>query len=384
VRENYPEDLNPRSGELLVKALEAVAAQDSDVQVERDPEPPPRWVTVTVNGQQCTLNVLRVDAPWSLRSTLQQALRFVQGHLSPAPAPAERLMRIEVAATNGMLSALDRRSRLVDPETWRGMRSRSRDQTGPTAADAGASRAPDSTSASGEIATTLRSAGGPAVAYLRLSAFPAGASDNVQRALATFERDRPKGLVLDLRDNPGGLLEEAVKVADAFVQSGILGSMVSKKQRKDFPASNSGREPSGALVVLVNGRTAAGSELVAAAIKNLGRGIVVGEPTAGAGSIQAFFDIPRTRRHDVTDAESQPFGLLLTIGRLLAAGGAEIDGRGVRPDLQPAWPVNPASRPEKDCLLQLAQASIIRAAAPEPPTLLSTAKTLAGEMACPP
>src|SRR5436853_301860 len=85
----------------LAGVFAAVAAEDSAVLVERDSDTPPRWVTVTVDGQPCTLNIERVDAPWSLRTTLQQAMRFVQGHLGPPTSgdPAARLMKIEIAAT---------------------------------------------------------------------------------------------------------------------------------------------------------------------------------------------------------------------------------------------------------------------------------------------
>ena len=64
VRENYPEDISPRAGELLLAALDAIARQDHDILVEREPDPPPRWVTLTVDGQLCTLDLERV------RSTL--------------------------------------------------------------------------------------------------------------------------------------------------------------------------------------------------------------------------------------------------------------------------------------------------------------------------
>ena len=81
---------------------------------------------------------------------------------------------------------------------------------------------------------------------------------------------------------------------------------------------------------------------------------------------------------------ADPLGLLLTTGRVLAAGGAEIEGTGVQPDVQPAWSVSQQARPEDDCLLQFAQTLIVRARDSQRPTLLSTAKTLAGQMACPP
>ena len=147
-------------------------------------------------------------------------------------------------------------------------------------------------------------------------------------------------------------------------------------------ARNDGHEPAGAMVVLVNHQTASAAELVAAAIKNLGRGIIVGEPTAGHATIRSCSTSPRARDpdcsappresgsdrdiiQDVIDgkapAESPPtpvqpvanremLGLVLATGRLLASGGAEIDGVGVTPDLQPSRPTSGCAVTETACL----------------------------------
>jgi hypothetical protein len=401
-RQNYPEDISPRAGELLLAALDAVARKDGNILVEREPDPPPRWVTLTVDGQLCTLDLERVDAPWSLRSALQQALRFVLGHLPSAPPAesAQRLTNLEIAATNGMLSALDRHSQLLDPEAYR----QSRAYLGPAT---GSLRAHDPGKESGAVAKPWAasfppSASGQTVGYMRLSAFPPGVSGELEKSLIATEGAPPKGFILDLRDNSGGLLDEAVKVADAFIKVGTLGSIVGRRQRKDLVAHGDGHEPGGALVVLVNRRTAEGSELVAAAIKNLGRGIVLGEPTAGEGAIDQLFAIQRTLRRNppkdrdvvqntlddvkpptpVDDPEGDPLGLYLTTGRLLAAGGAEIERAGVQPDVEMAWPTGAGSGPDKDCLLQFATALITGASDPQRSTLLSTAKTLPAEAAC--
>ena len=423
-RENSPLDLGPRARELLVGALQGVALQERDIVVEGDAATPPRWVTVTVSDQRCTLNLDRVDAPWSLRSTLQDALRFVQGNLGPAASgvePAERLFRIEFAATNGMLSALDGRSALLDVETYKAVRPRRAKGPTPTRAEGAAAHSQEATEVGRASAETLsagsRGAPGSVVAYARLESFRAGVSAEVEGWLAKSEAEHVKGLILDLRDNDGGLLEEAVKVADAFIKEGSLGVAVNKErgrpQRKEFLARNDGHEPGGALVVLVNHRTAAASELVAAAIKNLGRGVVVGDPTAGAATIRVLFDLPKgplrpaPARHaasdrdiiqDVIDGKAPPpsppppleperdpelLGLLLATGRLLASGGAEIEGVGVRPDVQPACPAGQRDRPDEDCLLLFAQEVIARAKDPQRSTLLSTAKELASPVARP-
>ncbi len=402
VRENHLQDVSPRARELLVAALEAVAAQDHEIAVERDPDTPPRWVTVTTNEQHCTLNIERVDAPWSLRSELAEALRFVQGHLAPAPPVdnEQRLMGIEIAATNGMLSALDQHSRLLEPETYRKIDARLRPPSSQKPAEANTLRVQGATI---DIGPSREPAGvsfpravrDEAVGYLRLQSFRPGISGEVEHVLAASTGKSLKGFILDLRDNGGGALDEAVKVADAFIKEGTLGTVVGKRQQKALVAHSDGHEPTGALVVLVNRRTAAASEVVAAAVKNLGRGIVVGELTAGAGGIDVLFEIPITRRRrppedrDVVqnlidgvkpppperEPLGEPFGLLLTTGRLLAAGGGEIDRTGVRPDVELEW-ADEQSRTGEDCVLRFAEALILQASDPRRSTLLSTAKGL--------
>jgi hypothetical protein len=416
MRENSPLDLGPRSRELVVGALQAVALQENGIVVEGDSAKPPRWVTVTVGDQRCTLNLDRVDAPWSLRSTLRDALRFVQGNLGPASPgvePAERLFRVEIAATNGMLSVFDGRSALLDAETYQKVRPRLEKGQPPIRADGEAAHSQEATKPGSASAETLsvvsrRVAPGSVVAYARLGSFGPGISAEVERWLAKSDAEHVKGMILDLRDNTGGLLNEAIKVADAFIKDGSLGAAVNKgrgsQQGKEFVARNDGHEPGGALIVLVNHRTASASELVAAAIKNLGRGVVLGEPTAGAATIRVLFDIPKgplrppPSRHaasdrdviqDVIDGKAptpspsppvQPegdrelLGLVLATGRLLASGGAEIEGVGVVADVQPICPAGEPIRPDQDCLLLLAQDLIARAKDPQRSTLLTTAK----------
>ena len=379
VREHHPQNIDPRSRELLLGALAAAAAQDGAVRVQQDPDLPPRWVTVTVDTHPCTLNLEAVNAPWNLRSSLQEAMRFTEGYLAPKPSAesTQRLMRIEFAATNGMLSALDGHSQLLDPETYRQLRPRSPNGLVPAPAEA----------ASVPAATAPRQP----VVYLRLRTFHSGIAGEVQRALAASASQPPRGFILDLRDSPGGLLNEAVGVADAFLKEGVLGSTVSKRERKDLVAHPDGHEPAGALVVLVNRRTASGSELVAAAVKNLGRGVVLGELTAGSGSIDVLFDIantlpqpqrrpPQNPDRDVVqnilddvkpepvksepvkdELLGDPFGLRLMTGRLLASGGAEIDRTGVRPDVELAGSSGKDSGTDDDCLVRFARTLITQA-----------------------
>jgi hypothetical protein len=399
VRDNHPQYTDSRSRDLLLGALEAMATQDGAVRIKQDPAVPPRWATVTVDGHPCTLNLEAVNAPWDLRSSLQQAVRFTEGYLAPKPSPDSnrQMMGIEFAATNGMLSTLDGHSQLLAPETYRRLLPRTRDASIPTPAAA--------------VPVPAATTSGEPVVYLRLRTFHKGIVGEVQRALAASESQPPRGFIVDLRDNPGGFLDEAVGLADAFIKEGVLGSAVGKRERKDLVAHASGREPAGALVVLVNRRTASGSELVASAVKNLGRGVVLGELTAGAGSIDSFFDLPSSlplprRQHhrpppnpdrdvvqDIIDdvkpeplmpeplrvdsePEPDPFGLRLMTGRLLASGGAEIDRTGVRPDVELVAPTGRESGTDNDCVVRFARTLIARAPDPRRSTLLALAKGL--------
>jgi Peptidase family S41 len=391
VHENHPKDVSPRARELLVGALEAVALQGDDVLVERDREARPRWVTVTVSGYQCTLNIESVDAPWSLLSTLKLAAGFVQGHLAPAPTgdPGQRLMKIEIAAANGMLSALDGQSRLLDQETYRELLALMPKRAGPNTAYTGTLRAENTSDAitvngTRQRAALTRAAQSAKGAYVRIPGFRAGVAAEIQRALAALKNQPQKGFILDLRDNSGGLLDEAVKVADAFIKTGTVGAIAGKQGNKDLAAHDDGSEPAGPLVVLVNRQTASGAELVAAAIKNSGRGVVLGEPTAGAASIRVMFDVPIPGRLPplVGAPDAAPLGLVMMTGRLLAAQDAEIDGVGVQPDLRLPWPVAEPSRPDDDCLRQFAESLIDQARDPRRATLLSMAKALAPQAMC--
>ena len=145
------------------------------------------------------------------------------------------------------------------------------------------------------VLTVPASAGQPAakIGYFRVISFSANTESDLNRALAMFEREKVKGIIMDLRGNPGGLYDQAQKVADAFIESGVLVSMVGVggAQRKDEHATRNG-DTKVPLAVLVSQNSASASEIVAGAIKNLDRGVIIGETTFGKGSVQMLFDIP--------------------------------------------------------------------------------------------
>jgi len=173
------------------------------------------------------------------------------------------------------------------------------------------------------------------VGYFRMASFTANSTTDLAAALQMFERERVRGIVMDLRGNPGGLLDQAQKVADAFIEAGTLVSTVGigGSQREDKVASKSDREPKVPVAVLVNQYSASASEIVAGALKNLDRGVVIGESTFGKGSVQVLFDInspvPFGER-----ADDDKLGLKLTIAQYLTPGDISIQSVGVTPDVE--------------------------------------------------
>jgi len=186
------------------------------------------------------------------------------------------------------------------------------------------------------VLTAPASAGQPAakIGYFRVISFSANTESDLSRALAMFEREKVKGIIMDLRGNPGGLYDQAQKVADAFIESGVIVSMVGVggAQRKDEHATRNG-DTKVPLAVLVSQNSASASEIVAGAIKNLDRGVVIGETTFGKGSVQMLFDIPSPVPFG-DKPEDDKLGLKLTTAQYLTPGDISIQGVGVTPDVE--------------------------------------------------
>ena len=132
VRENYFDKNRLDPKRMLVGALDFVQRDVPEILIDRWPEHDPKQVTVKVNGQQRSFSIEKVDAPWSLRTSLQEIFRFVQANLQPVPEKEEarRLVEIEMAATNGMLYTLDPHSVLLDVETYKDMRTQTQGKFG--------------------------------------------------------------------------------------------------------------------------------------------------------------------------------------------------------------------------------------------------------------
>lgn len=166
----------------------------------------------------------------------------------------------------------------------------------------------------------------PGVGYVRLKQFQSSTADELDAALADLGKgEKIKGLVLDLRGNPGGLLDQAAKVADKFLEQGtVVATVGASEGREEKRATARGTEPNYPIVALVNSSSASASEIVAGALKNLDRTVIVGQTTFGKGSVQLVF--PRITPDGAA--------LKLTIAQYLTPGDVSIQGVGVAPDIE--------------------------------------------------
>ena len=164
----------------------------------------------------------------------------------------------------------------------------------------------------------------PGFAYIRVSNFQATTSKDVRGALKELRKKHPvQGLVLDLRNNPGGLLDQAVNVADIFLDKGAIVSTKGRDNREQmvFEAhadGGSGRYP---MVVLVNGGSASGAEIVAGALQDHKRAIVLGTTTFGKGSVQTILPL------------ADGAGIRLTTAKYYTPSGDSIQATGIKPDM---------------------------------------------------
>ena len=159
------------------------------------------------------------------------------------------------------------------------------------------------------------------ILYIHISSFDAHVAQGVKKALE--EHPQTKGIILDLRNNPGGLLNQATKLLDMFIAKGPL---VSQKGRNpddnsEYDAHAAGTDTTTPIVTLVNGGSASASEIVSGALQDDRRAILVGEKTFGKGSVQVVIPIGKED------------GLKLTIARYYLPSGRTIQNKGVTPDV---------------------------------------------------
>lgn len=160
--------------------------------------------------------------------------------------------------------------------------------------------------------------------YISISAFQETTADDVIAALKELTRDRKlNGLVLDLRDNPGGVFSEALNVADIFLDEGVIVTTRGRYQEANvvFFASEGDLLQGKPIVILINNYSASAAEIVAGALQSNNRAILLGEKSFGKGSIQSLFPLPTGK------------GVMkLTTAHYITPSGSEIDGIGIAPD----------------------------------------------------
>lgn len=163
------------------------------------------------------------------------------------------------------------------------------------------------------------------IGYIRIASFQEKTADDLHRAIRDVtEKSQPlKGIVLDLRNNPGGLLTQSVAVSDVFLKSGVIVSTRgrSKSMESTATAKEDGTEPTCPIVVLVNEGTASAAEIVAGALQDQGRALVLGTQTFGKGSVQTVIPLENG------DA------VKLTTARYYTPKGRSIQAEGIVPDI---------------------------------------------------
>ena len=168
------------------------------------------------------------------------------------------------------------------------------------------------------------------VGYLRITSFTEQTEDGLIKSINKIQNENKKikGFVLDLRSNPGGLLTQAVKVTDIFLKRGEIVSTRGRdtKDIRRYRAKNKDLTNGKPIVVLINGGSASASEIVAGALQDHRRAIIVGTQSFGKGSVQTIIPFQRSKDGNVS-------GIRLTTARYYTPSGESIQGKGINPDI---------------------------------------------------
>jgi len=182
------------------------------------------------------------------------------------------------------------------------------------------------------------------VGYIRLHEFSATASDSLEEGLEMLLEQDPQGIVLDLRQNPGGWLDQAIEVADLFLGDELVAvERFSDGREREFNAGSGDIAEEIPLVVLVNNGSASASEIVAGALQDQERAPLIGTQTFGKGSVQRPFSL------------SDGSELRVTVALWFTPDDQRIQGQGLTPDVEVPWPEEERQEePEQDPQLQRA------------------------------
>ena len=160
--------------------------------------------------------------------------------------------------------------------------------------------------------------------YIAITSFQEDTADSLGKALKKFKKqDALHGLIIDMRRNPGGLLEEAVAVSDAILKSGVIVTTAQRGKEIDrYEATDNGDEPDCPVIVLVDGGSASASEIVAGALQDNRAATLVGTQTFGKGSVQTVFEL------------GDGSAVKITIARYFTPNGTSIQAYGITPDIE--------------------------------------------------
>jgi carboxyl-terminal processing protease len=180
------------------------------------------------------------------------------------------------------------------------------------------------------VVAELRQEQSQKIGYIRLNQFNANAADEVATSIKNMEKKGATGYILDLRNNPGGLLQSGVAIARDWIDDGEIVFTVSRSGALDSYAATGSALTADPLVVLVNKGTASASEILAGALQDNGRGVILGEQTFGKGLIQSLFDL------------SDGAGLAVTVAKYETPTHQDINKLGITPDqVVPMEPIAP-------------------------------------------
>ncbi|MBP8805382.1 MAG: PDZ domain-containing protein [Kofleriaceae bacterium] len=402
IKEAYvdPSRIDPKK--MLYQALDSVQLNIPEVLVE--PDEAADRLTVVVNDKRQTFSTADVDSPWRLAKTLKQIFAFVEPNMNPGADlaaveyaavngmletldPHSVLMDPEAAreldaSTSGKFGGLGIVIRMIDRKLMvvRPMKNTPAGRAGIKAGDhivkidhqstdvLTSDEAVDRMRGKPETPVTLwisrKGVADPmrfdliraeissesvraklldgGVGLIKISNFQGSTGAETDRALTELRAGGATGIILDLRGNPGGLLDQAVTTADLFVDRGTIVTTVKGGQRKPRRAERGDAETNFPVVVLINSGSASASEIVAGALKNLDRALIVGTRSFGKGSVQQLY---RNDRDGTT--------LKLTVEQYLTPGDRSIQGVGIVPDVALARQFVPADNDGPEDFLRL-------------------------------
>lgn len=169
---------------------------------------------------------------------------------------------------------------------------------------------------------TLRKEANRQIGYIRLREFSAHAAEQMERAIRKLNASNVDGFVLDLRDNPGGLLNASIEIARMWLDKGAIVRTEDRKGGSELTKANSRALTNRPLVVLVNGNSASASEILTGALKDNKRATVVGSKTFGKALVQSV--------HELADGS----GVAITIAHYYTPKGTDINRKGITPDIE--------------------------------------------------